>query len=578
MIRTSLINESAGSMRPLILAAMSMWLSSVLNTGLIACVVLLVRGVVTDNEIMMRYLVLAGSLVAIRLPLPVLTSSLTARVSGTVRRGVRFAIHDKLERKGFRSPTADDAAKLTQLAVEGVEHLDLYYTVFAPQVIHGMVTPLTVLVVITAISPWTALSLLLAVPLIPVLIMLVNGRARRKLGQHWDDYTSLGTIFLDLMMGLSTLKVFNADKRAQERLDRKSESFRKQTMRVLRMQLNSVSIMDLVAFGGASLAVTLTIVLVRNGAVGIYGGLFVILVSAEFFLPLRALGSAFHVAMNGIASYDAISTFLTSDERKATMGCANGDGDRLEARNLHYTFKDGVKALENITLSLSQGTFTALVGKSGSGKSTTARLLMGADGHYEGSIRLCGTEIRDLETAVIMRHVTYVSSENHLFNMSVRDNLRLGNKEATETMMMDALREVRMDDFVNDDPSGLNRIIAERSSDLSGGEKMRLLLARALLMDRKIYVFDEATASIDHDSEVIIMDVIRTLSASKAVLVVSHNLLNVRHADIIHVLDRKTIVQSGTHDNLIEQGGLYKTLYETQHALVTRTHKKDGQP
>ncbi len=572
MIRSGLIKEAGKGMRPIVFGALLMWISSLVNVFVMWQIVRTIRSVIVDRKLDQTAIGLIIGAILLRFVLTLLVTRLTSGVSSMVRRSIRLKIYDQLVLRGFKGDSKIGQATMTQLAIEGVEHLDLYYSVFVPQVIHGLMTPLSVFFILLFILPQVAFVLILAVPLIPVLIIMVNTRAKKKVGKHWHDYTTLGDFFLDRLMGLSTLKLFNADQDAHQRMDQKAESFRQSTMRVLSMQLNSISIMDLVAFGGAALAVVMTILNIRGGSLNPYVGLFVILLSAEFFLPLRALGSAFHVATNGIGAYQKIEQFLSQAIDTPSGSLMINGPCRVDIKKLGYAFDDGKTVLRDINLSFSRNRLIALVGISGSGKSTLAKLLMGLDLSYKGEILLAGTDLKTIRTDDLMKTITYVGSDQHLFNMSVRDNLRLGASDVTDELIFDVLDRVKMTDFINKRPQGLDDVISERASNLSGGEKQRLLLARTLLMDRELYIFDEMTSSVDDESEIIIMEAIKALSKDKIVLLVSHHLLNAKRADIIYVLDEHRIVESGTHEVLMEKQGLYKKLYQQQETLVSSTH------
>jgi ABC-type transport system involved in cytochrome bd biosynthesis fused ATPase/permease subunit len=572
MIRSKLIKEAGKGMRLIFFGALFMWLSSLVNVFVIWLMVRSIRSVIVDRMLDQVLIVFIIGAVFLKFMLTLLVTNLTSRVSTIVRRSIRLRIYDKLVARGFEGDNKLGQSTMTQLAVEGVEHLDLYYSVFVPQVIHGLITPLSVFLILLFIIPPVAFVLILAVPFIPLLIIMVNTRAKKKVGKHWQDYTTLGDFFLDRLMGLSTLKLFNADWDAHQRMDQKAESFRQSTMRVLRMQLNSISIMDLVAYGGAAFAIVVTMVNIWGGTLSPYIGFFVILLSAEFFLPLRALGSAFHVATNGIGAYQRIDQFLSEAVDIPIGSLVINRPFCVDIKDLSYAFDDGQTVLKDINISLSRNQMIALVGVSGSGKSTLAKLLMGLDLSYQGEILISGADLKTIRTDDLMKTITYVGSDQHLFNMSVRDNLSLGAINVTDAMMFDILDKLKMTDFIKNRPQGLDGIINEQASNLSGGEKQRLLLARTLLMDREVYIFDEMTSSVDDESEGIIMDAIESLSKDKMVLLVSHHLLNTKRADIIYVIDEHRIVESGTHEALMSNQGLYQHLYHQQQTLVSRTH------
>ena len=360
------------------------------------------------------------------------------------------------------------------------------------------------------------------------------------------------------------MKIYQADAFKNDKMNVEAEKFRKITMKVLTMQLNSITIMDLIAYGGAALGVIMAATQLRAGNIYLAGALLIILLAADFFIPMRQLGSFFHIAMNGMAASDKIFRLLDLPEpAHGGVDCPAGD---IVCRDLHFSYEPEREILHGVDLTVPQGKFVSLVGESGCGKSTISALLMGRNKGYTGSVTIGGAELRDIEEASLMRRVTYVSHQSYLFKGTVRDDLLMGKPDASDDELWCALTQVNLADFLKSE-AGLDTQLSERGENLSGGQRQRLALARALLHDSPVYIFDEATSNIDVESENDIMAQIHALAGRKTVLLISHRLANVTASDEIYVLERGNIVQHGTHDALLKQGGAYAALWSAQQAL-----------
>lgn len=451
-----------------------------------------------------------------------------------------------------------------QVAVEGVDQLETYFGAYLPQFFYAMLAPLTLFVVLCFVSVPAAVVLLVCVPLIPVAIAAVQTWAKKLLSKYWGLYTALGDTFLENLQGLTTLKIYQADAFKNDEMNVEAEKFRKITMKVLTMQLNSITIMDLIAYGGAALGVIMAATQLRAGKIDLAGALLIILLAADFFIPMRQLGSFFHIAMNGMAASDKIFRLLDlSEPAHGGVICPAGD---IVCRGLCFSYEPEREILHGVDLTIPQGKFVSLVGESGCGKSTISALLMGRNKGYTGSMTVGGAELRDIEEASLMRRITYVSHQSYLFKGTVRDNLLMGKPGASDDELWSALTQVNLADFLRGE-AGLDTLLSERGENLSGGQRQRLALARALLHDSPVYIFDEATPNIDVESENDIMAQIHALAGRKTVLLISHRLANVTASDEIYVLERGNIVQHGTHDALLKQGGAYAALWSAQQAL-----------
>ena len=474
--------------------------------------------------------------------------------SHIVKETLRSRLYKKLAKIGNSYTNEWSTAEIVQLSSEGVEQLETYFASYIPQFFYSLIAPMTLFIVISFMDMKAALVLLVCVPLIPMSIVFVQKFAKRLLNRYWGQYTKLGDSFLENLQGLTTLKIYEADGHYHEKMNVESENFRKITMRVLTMQLNSITVMDLVAYGGSALG----IVFALRGTTDLFQTLFIILISAEFFIPMRQLGSYFHIAMNGMAASDKLFAILEMETKEKQN--VNINNYSISASNLRFGYTDK-EVLHDICFEANKG-LIGFVGESGSGKSTIASLLMGQYSNYSGELKLSNYEIKDIN---IYPYVTLVSLESYLFSGSLRDNLAMA-KEVSKQEMNRVLEKVGILDFVNEQ-GGLDMCILEGGKNLSGGQRQRLVLARALLKDSPIYIMDEATSNIDVESENKIMEVLYELSKEKLVLCISHRLANLIHADQIYCLKDGNIVERGTHEVLLQKNGVYCDLFNTQKEL-----------
>ena len=474
--------------------------------------------------------------------------------SHIVKETLRSCLYKKLAKIGNSYTNEWSTAEIVQLSSEGVEQLETYFASYIPQFFYSLIAPMTLFIVISFMDMKAALVLLVCVPLIPMSIVFVQKFAKRLLNRYWGQYIKLGDSFLENLQGLTTLKIYEADGHYQEKMNVESENFRKITMRVLTMQLNSITVMDLVAYGGSALG----IVFALRGTTDLFQTLFIILISAEFFIPMRQLGSYFHIAMNGMAASDKLFAILEMETKEKQN--VNINNYSISASNLRFGYTDK-EVLHDICFEANKG-LIGFVGESGSGKSTIVSLLMGQYSDYSGELKLSNYEIKDIN---IYPYVTLVSLESYLFSGSLRDNLAMA-KDVSEKEMNSVLEKVGILDFVNEQ-GGLDMCILEGGKNLSGGQRQRLVLARALLKDSPIYIMDEATSNIDVESENKIMEVLYELSKEKLVLCISHRLANLIHADQIYCLKDGNIVERGTHEVLLQKNGVYCDLFNTQKEL-----------
>ena len=547
------------------------WLSLIANVMFLhataGMITVIQKGAVTKRWISI-YLITLCSVLLVRSVLNHVATLLSFQASSKVKIGLRDKIYQKLLKLGGSYKEHITTSEAVQISTEGVEQLEIYFGKYIPQFFYSLLAPITLFFMVSGMSFKVAVLLLACVPLIPVSIIAVQKFAKKMLNKYWGTYTSLGDSFLESLQGLTTLKIFQAEDRYAKKMDEEAEKFRKITMRVLIMQLNSISIMDLIAYGGAALGIIVAILEYQKGTLSLYSCFFIIMVSAEFFLPLRLLGSFFHIAMNGNASANKIFALLDREE-PVRGDKTNIEFPQITLKNLTFGYEKERTILKKISLEMKKGQFTALVGASGSGKSTIASLLMGELRGYQGELYFGDTNARDLKEQTLYQSITRITHDSYLFQGSVKENLLFGNSRATEEELYEALRKVDLFDFIQKN-GGLSMEIKEKASNLSGGQRQRLALARAILHQSEVYLFDEATSNIDAESENKIMQVILELAKVKTVILISHRLANVVTADQIYVLREGDIIEKGSHERLYQQKGYYYDLFESQKQLENK--------
>ena len=493
--------------------------------------------------------------------------------SRAVKKTLREKIYKKLLQLGTSYKEQVKTSEVVQVAVEGVDQLETYFGAYLPQFFYAMLAPLTLFLVLSFVNFLSAVILLICVPLIPIAIAAVQTWAKKLLSKYWGQYTALGDTFLENLQGLTTLKIYEADEFKNEEMNQESEKFRRITMKVLTMQLNSITIMDLIAYGGAALGVIVAATQYGAGKVSLAGCLLIILLSADFFIPMRQLGSFFHIAMNGMAASDKIFRLLDLPEREQQGKQKVPSDCGIVCSGLCFSYEKEREILHNVNMNFPKGSFISIVGESGSGKSTIASILMGRKKGYTGSVTIGGAELTSIAEPSLMEHLTYISHNSYLFKGTVRENLLMGKANASDQELWAALERTNLSDFLKS-KQGLETPLAEKASNLSGGQCQRLALARALLHNSPVYIFDEATSNIDVESENDIMEQIHELAKTKTVILISHRLANVVQSDRIYVLESGTVAESGSHEELLRQQGLYAALWNAQQIL--ENYGKEG--
>ena len=568
MINKKLISFDRGAMRFVGANVAFQWLGMLCNIIFVRVIAQLVGAVFAGgltHAMLRQDFVLCLFTIPLRYVFTLLASSMSDCASKDVKRTLRSKIYEKLTRLGAGYSETIATSEAVMLASEGVEQIDTYFAKYLPQLFYSLLAPVTLFVLLVGVHARSAIILLCCVPLIPMSIVAVQKFAKKLLDKYWGEYTTLGDSFLENIQGLTTLKIYQADGWKHEEMNRQAERFRKITMKVLTMQLNSVTLMDLMAYGGAGLGIISAVAAFAKGQITLTAALTILLLAADFFLPLRLLGSYFHIAMNGAASAEKIFRLLAADE-PADGTQEAGEDTTLKLDHVTFGYEKDRTILHDVSLCIPQGSFVSLVGESGCGKSTIAAILSGARTGYTGSVTLGGVPVQMLREESRLRTLTVVPHNAAIFKGTVGSNLRMAAPAADDAALWAALEEVNLAAFCRSQ-QGLDTPLHEGGSNLSGGQRQRLAMARALLHDSPIYLFDEATSNVDAESENDIMAAIRKLAGKKTVILISHRLANVVDSDCIYVMDGGRIAEQGKHEALLAAGGVYSRLYNAQKQL-----------
>ena len=570
MIKTRLIEQVPSSKKYIALTVLAQWLKTVANIVMIFILSNLLAqildGKAFDFKRLLPYLGAIAAVMFVRYLCGYASSQTSFFASSEVKKVLRQKMYKKLTRMGASYSEKVSTSEVLQVFVEGVDQLELYFGKYLPQFFFAMLAPITLFAVLVFVSWKASVVLLICVPLIPLSIVAVQKIAKRLLSKYWGVYTNLGDTFLENIQGLTTLKVYQADERKNFEMNEKAEEFRRITMKVLTMQLNSVSVMDIVAYAGSAVGVVIAIIQVKNGTITLPQAFLIIMLAADFFLPLRLLGSFFHVAMNGMAASDKLFKLLdTKEDEHGAEIPENLDGD-IEIKDLSFSYDNEKTVLNDISATFKKHELISIVGESGCGKSTLASLLCGTTKGYSGSITIGGVEIKDIDEKTLMNNITAVNFNSYIFAGTVRENMLIADKSASDEKMIEALKMVNLWSFLSEQ-DGLDTKLNQQGSNFSGGQRQRLAIARALLHNTPIYVFDEVTSNIDAESENDIMAVIHNMAKIKTVILISHRLENVVGSDKTLLLDKGKIEESGTHSELMSFNKKYKLMYSTQAEL-----------
>lgn len=573
MVNKRLLSLSKESKKYVYLTVLMNWISIICNIGIVLFVGNIIDKLYNNdlNFSMGIYTLYLGVLIAIRFISNYMSGKFSYHSSAKVRSSIRESIYKKLLKLGVNYNDTISTSSTVQISVDGVEALEIYFGRYLPQLFYSLLAPLTLFIVIAPISFKAAIVLLICVPLIPISIASVMKFAKKLLSKYWGIYTNLGDSFLENLQGLTTLKIFDLDEEKNVEMNKEAENFRNITMKVLSMQLNSITIMDLIAYGGSAIGILIAINEFAKGNITIGATVIIILLSSEFFIPMRLLGSFFHVAMNGIAAADKIFALLDTkveEEKMLSQEEKNKLKDiSISINDVDFSYDKERKVLHNVNLEIENKSMVALVGESGCGKSTITNLLLKLNKVDSGSITLNGINLNDIPFNELRKKVSFISHSSYIFNSTIEENLRMGKPNATKEELYAALKTANLYDFVISLEKKLQTPTGENGSYLSGGQKQRLALARMVLTNPEVYIFDEATSNVDVESEDSILETIYALAKEKTVVVISHRLENIKNADKIYVLDKGRIAENGNHEILMKNNSVYANLYNNQKNL-----------
>lgn len=527
-----------------------------ITSSLIYAIYVFINSLATKGFIVLGLAVLLAISKAITI---IISTKLTTKLADYVVLKLREDTYTKF--LALNTNIAFSVNEMAQLSTEGIEQLRLYYSLYLPSFFYAMIAPLLLFVLFSFIDVVVALVYLVCIPLIPLSIVLVSKWAKRIFNKYWDIYLGLGDSFLDNVKGMKELKIFQYDKKRVKEMQESSEEFRKITMKVLVMQLYSVSIMDLVAYGGAGIGIVLALISLQNG-LSWYLALFIILVGAEFFLPLRRLGSAFHIAMNGATAGKKVMKLLKAEEQIRPEEI-NGSLYSLSIKNLNFNYPDKPLILENINMEFNKGLYS-IVGTSGSGKSTLAKIMANILNDYQGNVLFNAKwEAKEISLKGFYQKVAYVAASSYMMNKTIKEQFRFYNPNMTETRMWELLELVKMTETIKRN-GGLDFLVKEGATNISGGEKQRLLIAYYLAKDYDFYIFDEATSNIDSESESIILAILENLSKNKIVINITHRLKNVLTSNYIYFLENSKIKEEGKVEELLARPSTFRHIYQYQ--------------
>lgn len=575
MINKQLMNLLQDDKKYIVGIVLSKWGTLLANIATVSVVCMTLAQYYTEKKVSPLMMISFVGVIIVSLIIKSLAnnwqSHCTHFASSRLRLDVRTAVLTKSLEVDVSQQSLNDT-ELTQLSVEGVEQLEHYFSRFIPQVFYCLLSSLTVFFVLAFMYIKPAIILLLCIPLIPLSIMAIMKIAKKILGEYWDGYLILGEQFYENLMGLTTLKVFSQDKFKQREMDKRAESFRQATMNLLKMQLNSLIVMDIIAYGGAAVGIVMALSGYVNGVVSLTQMLMFILLSAEFFIPLRQLGSFFHVAMNGISASKRLFDYL--DSPNSSFAEQTGEKNAaiptlLEIEQVSFSYADDEEyALKKVSASFERGHIYGIIGQSGSGKSTLSKLLTGEYTTPLGAITGYDANHNVISLSDMQDDIIVVNQKSYLFEGTIKDNLLMGNALATDEELWQVLNRVKMMSFVKEQPEQLNYVIQSNGKNLSGGQRQRLLIARALLANKAIYIFDEVTSSVDSESEKAILEAVTQLAKTAIVLFISHRLYTVKEMDTILIFDDGSLVEKGTHDGLEKQSVIYKNFLKSEKDLL----------
>ncbi|MEJ6472454.1 ABC transporter ATP-binding protein/permease [Fusobacterium nucleatum] len=486
-----------------------------------------------------------------------------------IKRNLRKIIFEKTLKLGLAYSQLFKTQELIHLSVDNVEQLEVYFGGFLTQFYYCIVSSFILFFSIAYFNLKIAFILLGFSLAIPLSLYIILNKVKKVQKKYFAKYMNVGTLFLDSLQGLTTLKIYGTDEKREEEIAKMSEEFRIETMRVLKMQLLSIAVINWIIYAGTILAIVTSVKLFLNGSLGLFPMLFIFMLAPEFFIPMRTLTSLFHVAMTGVSAAENIISFVDSPERNINGNKEFKNENEIKISRLNFSYPDGTQSLKDIDMSFKKGNLTAVVGHSGCGKSTLVSVLSGELKSKENEIFVDDIDIQNIKIEDKIKNILKITHDSHIFSGTVRENLSMANENLSDETMIEVLKKVKLWGVLS-----LDTILESQGKNLSGGQAQRVALARALLYDASVYIFDEATSNIDIESEEIILNIIYSLSKEKTVIYISHRLPAIKNADCIYVMDKGKVIESGKHIKLYAKKGLYYEMYKHQEELETYLTKR----
>ncbi|WP_338995920.1 ABC transporter ATP-binding protein/permease [Fusobacterium animalis] len=486
-----------------------------------------------------------------------------------VKRNLRKLIFEKTLKLGLAYSQLFKTQELIHLSIDNVEQLEVYFGGFLTQFYYCIVSSFILFFSIAYFNLKIAFILLGFSLAIPLSLYIILNKVKKIQKKYFAKYMNVGTLFLDSLQGLTTLKIYGTDEKREEEIAKMSEGFRIETMRVLKMQLLSIALINWIIYAGTILAIVTSVKLFLNESLGLFPMLFIFMLAPEFFIPMRTLTSLFHVAMTGVSAAENIISFVDSPERNINGNKEFKNENDIKISKLNFSYPDGTQSLKDIDMSFKKGNLTAVVGHSGCGKSTLVSVLSGELKSKENEIFVDDIDIQNIKIEDKIKNILKITHDSHIFSGTVRENLFMANENLSDETMIEVLKKVKLWGVLS-----LDTILESQGKNLSGGQAQRVALARALLYDASVYIFDEATSNIDIESEEIILNIIYSLSKEKTVIYISHRLPAIKNADCIYVMDKGKVIESGKHIKLYAKKGLYYEMYKHQEELETYLTKR----
>ena len=489
-------------------------------------------------------------------------ASISYKASYRIKNNLRERLMKKVFSFKMEYGSKVSISEVINLGVEGIEQLNLFYSALLPQLLFSLIGPLILFCILSFLNFKIAIIMLLLIPLIPIAIMMVQKLAKKIVKTYWKSYTNLSEVFIDFLYGLTSLEVFNADEDYNDLLNQKAEDFRVKTMKLLMMQLNNITVLDLISYAGSALGIILSIYYYSKGQLSIFAAFSFILLSQEFFLPLRRLGALFHVAMNGITAANSLFEILEIESIEDFENLIQDERVDVEVKNLNFSYGEK-EILRDLNMKIKSNKITAIVGESGCGKSTLAKLVGGFERNYDGEILYNG--LSEISNDSLNENIMLVDNNPYFFKESLRYNLKIANKNADDEKLIEVLEEVGLYSYFKN-TGGLDSILESAGNNLSGGQKQRLAIGRVLLKEPKILILDESISNIDKESEDLILNLIQKLKEKMTIILITHRLNTVLQADYIYYLDNKKVAEEGSFEE-ISKGELFSGIYKYQREL-----------